>query len=218
MAIGAPRYTQLEDLLVEIGFPNASEDPEVSLRKGAQELIAEFPAKRHEINKAKSEPVWTDATRANRKALLGAAAVGLAMSVLGFVLAEIQALGLSFEPEEQNNIQIGAAMIISYFGAMFWYNGLNEYRTWATRLRLAEADLRNGAQKVRQCQDAEVPVSLSAIDTLTLAEWSHASRNSSQVSIVSKGCTYFLEYLFPLIFGAVAILVILVKFVTAAPA
>jgi hypothetical protein len=79
----------------------------------------------------------SDVTRKERRALLGAGAIGLVMVKAGLVLSKISALGIDLSPTDQKTLLRATAFVVGYFAISFLIYAASDFLAWRHAIRSA---------------------------------------------------------------------------------
>ena len=141
----------LRDRAVELGAATRAQTESVFYSTHLRKIIAvgELQSRVDESEKTfreismrisafESDPLFSERTIRNRKTLVFASAVALSMTFLGVVPTAIEALGLTFAPEQREYLLRGGSLVVLYFLAMFGILARAEKRHWIKRVNDAK--------------------------------------------------------------------------------
>ena len=97
-------------------------------------------------------------TRAERRSLLGASAIGIVIVKTGLVPSKISALGIDFNQTDQRSLLLAIASVIGYFLLAFLIYAGSDFLLWRLTFRRAVKDFianRREAEAARRAPDLE---------------------------------------------------------------
>lgn len=148
----------------------------------------------------------SDITRKERKFLLGICAIAITIVKTGLIPTKISALGVDFSPLDQKSILVILTIIVAYFLAAFLIYAVSDFVAWIVAFNGA---VQEWVKSLEEKNDASTHELSDAI--LQEIKWTCMWGKISQPISILRA---FLDFVVPLLFGIITILLLLLTDVT----